>query len=254
MKLRKLEQNQRHSHDQVTPYGRETVSKKAEVTEMFDNIATSYDLLNHALSMGIDILWRRRAIRLLSAYKPKRVVDIATGTADFAIEARKLNPDEIIGIDISPKMLEVGREKIAKQDLSGLIDLREGDSEALNLETDSVDAITVGFGVRNFQNLEKGMSEILRVLKPGKAAIVLEPSYPTRFPMKQLFGLHFRYITPLIGKIISGDNAAYTYLPDSVKAFPNGKVFTDICEKVGFSKAIYKPLTFGICSMYILEK
>lgn len=238
----------------ITPYEKPEASKKAQVTEMFDNIAPSYDLLNHALSFGIDILWRRKSIRLLQKYSPKVVVDIATGTADFAIEARKLKPDSIIGIDISPQMLKVGREKIKKKGLDSLIELREGDSENLQLDTESVDAITVGFGVRNFENLLKGLQEIHRVLKPGGAVAILEPSYPTRFPMKQLFQLHFSVITPLIGKIISGDNAAYTYLPESVKAFPNGDKFLEICKKAGFSKAKYHPLTMGICSLYMLEK
>ncbi|RMG73479.1 MAG: bifunctional demethylmenaquinone methyltransferase/2-methoxy-6-polyprenyl-1,4-benzoquinol methylase UbiE [Bacteroidetes bacterium] len=221
---------------------------------MFDSIAPRYDLLNHALSLGIDILWRRKAVRLLRPYAPKRIVDMATGTADFAIEACKLNPDAIIGIDISPQMLEVGREKVRRKALDQLITLQEGDSEAIELPNDSVDAITVGFGVRNFENLRLGLSELRRILRPGGAVAILEPSYPTRFPMKQLFYLHFRVLTPLIGRLISGDNAAYTYLPDSVRAFPNGKAFTDICEEVGFSKAVYKPLTFGICSLYLLEK
>ena len=221
---------------------------------MFDNIAPSYDLLNRLLSFGIDIQWRRKAIRLLRPYAPRVVVDIATGTGDFAIEARKLTPEKIIGIDISREMLEIGREKMRRRKLDQLIDMREGDSEALDLETDSVDAVTVGFGVRNFENLPKGLGEILRVLRPGGAVVILEPSFPTRFPMKQLFYLHFRLITPLLGKLISGDNAAYTYLPDSVKAFPNGEAFTAICREVGFSRAQYIPLTFGICSLYLLEK
>lgn len=238
----------------VTPYNKPDASKKEQVAEMFDNIAPRYDLLNRLLSFGIDIQWRRKAIRLLRPYAPKIIVDIATGTGDFAIEARKLAPEKIIGIDISREMLEIGRDKMRKRKLDQLIDMREGDSEALDLETDSVDAITVGFGVRNFENLPKGLGEILRVLRPGGAVAILEPSFPTRFPMKQLFFLHFRVITPLIGKFISGDNAAYTYLPDSVKAFPNGTQFTDICKEVGFSKAQYMPLTFGICSLYLLEK
>ncbi|MEM9987482.1 MAG: ubiquinone/menaquinone biosynthesis methyltransferase, partial [Bacteroidota bacterium] len=166
----------------VIPYQGSDASKKQQVTEMFDNIAPKYDLLNHTLSLGIDFLWRRKAVKMLKAYQPQVVVDIATGTADFAIEAKSLAPQKIIGIDISPQMLAVGREKIAEKKLSGLIELREGDSENLALETDSVDAITVGFGVRNFENLEKGLAEMLRILRPGKAAVVLEPSYPTRFP------------------------------------------------------------------------
>ncbi len=221
---------------------------------MFDNIAPKYDLLNHTLTLGIDFLWRRKAIKLLKPYQPQLVVDIATGTADFAIEAKSLSPEKIIGIDISPQMLAVGREKISEKKLSELIELREGDSENLALETNSVDAITVGFGVRNFENLEKGLAEMLRVLRPGKAAVILEPSYPTRFPMKQLFNFYFRRLTPLIGRLVSGDGSAYTYLGDSVKAFPQGKAFTDICLKVGYKRAKYVPLTFGICSLYLLEK
>ncbi|MEM6262076.1 MAG: bifunctional demethylmenaquinone methyltransferase/2-methoxy-6-polyprenyl-1,4-benzoquinol methylase UbiE [Bacteroidota bacterium] len=238
----------------VTPYGRAGNSKKAEVEEMFDNIAPKYDLLNHLLTFGIDIQWRKRCIRELRKYNPKVVVDIATGTADFAVAAKKLNPDQIIGIDISNEMLEVGRVKIKQKKLDHLIELRQGDSEALQLEDNSVDAITVGFGVRNFENLKLGLSEMLRVLRPGGGVAILEPSFPTAFPMKQLFQFYFAYITPLIGKMVSGDTAAYTYLPASVKAFPNGNEFTQICKEVGYSKAIYKPLTFGSCSMYILEK
>ena len=238
----------------VTPYQHEDISKKDQVTEMFDNIAPSYDLLNHALSFGIDVLWRRKAIRMLKPYSPKRIVDIATGTGDFAVEARRLQPDEIIGIDISPGMLEVGKEKMRKKKLDALVKMELGDSENMTFADESVDAITVGFGVRNFENLPKGLGEMHRVLKKGAAAVILEPSFPTRFPLKQLFYLHFRIITPLIGKLISGDDAAYTYLPESVKAFPNGKAFTDICREVGFSKAEYHPLTLGICSLYLLEK
>lgn len=241
-------------HDHITPYKNPEASKKAQVTEMFDNIAPNYDLLNHSLSMGIDILWRKKAISLLKAYQPKTMVDIATGTGDFAIASRALKPNKIIGIDISPKMLEVGKVKIKKKNLDELIEMRVGDSEDLKIDSNCIDAVTVGFGVRNFENLRKGLGEILRILKPGGAVAILEPSYPTRFPMKQLFHIHFRYITPIIGKWISGDNAAYTYLPESVKAFPNGKDFTDICREVGFKKVVYKPLTFGICSLYLLEK
>ena len=204
--------------------------------------------------MGIDILWRRKAVKMLGEYNPKTIVDIATGTGDFAVEASKLNPNKIIGIDISPKMLEVGRVKMKKKGLDELIEMRVGDSEALDIDSGCIDAVTVGFGVRNFENLRKGLGEILRILRPGGAVAILEPSYPTRFPLKQLFHIHFRYITPFIGKLISGDNSAYTYLPESVKAFPNGKDFTDICREVGFKKVLYKPLTFGICSLYLLEK
>ena len=241
-------------HDHITPYQDKEASKKAQVTEMFDNIAPKYDLLNHSLSMGIDILWRRKAVKMLGEYNPQTIVDIATGTGDFAVEDSNLNPNKIIGIDISPKMLEVGRVKMKKKGLDELIEMRVGDSEALDIDSGCIDAVTVGFGVRNFENLRKGLGEILRILRPGGAVAILEPSYPTRFPLKQLFHIHFRYITPFIGKLISGDNSAYTYLPESVKAFPNGKDFTDICREVGFKKVLYKPLTFGICSLYLLEK
>lgn len=238
----------------VKPFNRQDSSKKAEVEEMFDGIAPRYDLLNHLLTMGIDIGWRKRAIRELKQYEPQLIVDIATGTADFAVEALALNPGKVIGIDISNEMLRVGREKIQKKGFSDTIELLQGDSEDLKLDSNSVDAITVGFGVRNFENLEKGLSEIHRVLRPGKAAVILEPSFPDKFPLKQLFTFYFRYITPLIGRAVSGSDAAYKYLPESVRAFPNGQDFLDICKKVGFTKTIYQPLTFGACSFYLIEK
>lgn len=238
----------------VTPYKSEESSKKAQVAEMFDNIATSYDFLNHFLSMGIDILWRRKAVKMLRKYEPKIMLDIATGTGDFAKESLKLNPDKVIGVDISENMLEVGRKKFKKAGLSDRIEMKYGDSENLEFEDNSIDSITVGFGVRNFENLEKGLKEMHRVLKPGKAAVILEPAIPKYFPMRQLFFIYFRGILPLIGKLVSKDNRAYTYLPESVRAFPHGKNFTTICEKVGFNKANYKALTFGICALYLLEK
>ena len=238
----------------ITPYEASNESKKGQVKEMFDNIAPRYDLLNRALSLGIDISWRRKAIRLLKPYSPKSVLDLATGTADFAIEARKLKPDSIVGIDIAPQMLEVGREKISKAELDGLIELKTGDAEHIEYPDSSFDAITIGFGVRNFENLNKGLEEIYRVLSPGGAVAILEPAFPTQFPIKQLFQFHFNVMTPLIGKWISGDQAAYEYLPNSVKAFPTGKEFVQICETAGFSSAKHIPLTFGICALYLLEK
>lgn len=238
----------------VTPYQDEERSKKEQVTEMFDNIAPSYDFLNHSLSLGIDILWRRKAIKLLSAYKPERVLDIATGTGDFALEAMKLEPKEIIGLDISPGMLEVGRKKIAKRNLSEKISMVVGDSEDLPFEDNSMGAVTVGFGVRNFEHLEVGLGEILRVLKPGHAVAILEPAVPAKFPMKQLFNIYFKGILPFFGRLVSGDKRAYTYLPESVRAFPHGSEFVEICQKVGFKKCEFKPLTFGICALYLCEK
>lgn len=238
----------------VTPYQSSTESKKGQVKEMFDNIAPKYDLLNRALSLGIDVSWRRKAVKLLEPYAPKRVLDLATGTADFAIEARKLSPEQIVGVDIAPQMLEVGREKISKMGLDPLIELQTGDAERLNFEDGYFDAITIGFGVRNFENLDKGLAEVHRVLRPGGAVAILEPAFPTKFPMKQAFQFHFNVLTPLIGKWISGDDAAYEYLPNSVKAFPTGKEFVEICHKAGYSQAKFIPLTFGICALYLLEK
>lgn len=238
----------------VTPYQDADRSKKEQVTEMFDNIAPSYDFLNHALSMGIDIRWRRKAIKLLKPYKPEIVLDIATGTGDFALEAIKLEPQKVIGLDISAGMLEVGRKKIAKRQLSERIEMVLGDSEDLPFDDDSIGAVTVGFGARNFEHLEVGLGEILRVLKPGHAAAILEPAVPSKFPMKQLFSIYFRGLLPFFGRLVSGDRRAYTYLPESVKAFPNGDDFVAICKKVGFRKCTYQPLTLGICSLYILEK
>jgi demethylmenaquinone methyltransferase/2-methoxy-6-polyprenyl-1,4-benzoquinol methylase len=238
----------------ITPYKEADRSKKAQVTEMFDNIAPSYDFLNHFLSLGIDILWRRRAIRMLQPYKPEIVLDIATGTGDFAVEAVKLKPKKIIGLDISPGMLEVGKKKVSKKGHADLIEMVIGDSEDLPFESNSIGAVTVGFGVRNFEHLEVGLGEILRVLKPGAAAIILEPAVPKRFPMKQLFTFYFKGVLPLLGRLFSGDRRAYTYLPESVKAFPHGKDFVAICEKVGFSKCTFVPLSSGICALYQLEK
>jgi demethylmenaquinone methyltransferase/2-methoxy-6-polyprenyl-1,4-benzoquinol methylase len=238
----------------VTPYQDQQRSKKEQVTEMFDSIAPRYDFLNHFLSLGIDILWRRKAIKMLKPYKPEIVLDIATGTGDFAIEATRLKPKEIIGLDISAGMLEVGRKKISKKGLDAIIRMVQGDSEDLPFEDNSIGAITVGFGVRNFENLEKGLGEMLRVLKPGGAVVILEPAVPKRFPMKQLFGLYFRGILPLVGRMVSRDSRAYTYLPESVKAFPNGKDFVSICEKTGYKTSRYQPLSFGICALYLLEK
>lgn len=238
----------------VTPYQDSSQSKKEQVTEMFDNISGGYDTLNHTLTMGIDFWWRKKAVQQLADTSPKLILDIATGTADFAISAIRLNPDQVIGLDISPKMLEVGRDKIAKKGLDKRIELIEGDSENLPFADNHVDAVTVGFGVRNFENLKLGLSEILRVMKPGAKAVILEPAFPKSFPLKQLFTFYFRYITPLIGKIISGDDAAYTYLPESVRAFPEGEEFLTICKEVGFSEGVSKPMTLGSCAMYVLTK
>lgn len=238
----------------VTPYSKSDSSKKEQVEEMFDSIAPRYDLLNHMLTMGVDIQWRKKAINKLKPYQPKIILDMATGTGDFAVAALKINPEKVIGMDISNEMLRVGREKMKKKGVSDRIEMVQGDSEAIKLEDNSVDAITVGFGVRNYENLKLGLSEMHRVLRPGGAVVILEPSFPDRFPLKQMFQLYFRVFTPIIGKLVSGNDAAYKYLPESVRAFPNGKDFTDICDEVGYKSATYYPLTFGSCSLYLLEK
>lgn len=238
----------------VKPYRDSDKSRKAQITEMFDSIAPSYDFLNHFLSMGIDILWRKKAIRMLRLQNPERIIDIATGTGDFAIEAMKIKPKEVIGLDISPGMLEVGRAKIRKKNLQDKIRMDLGESENLPYPDNFSDGITVGFGARNFENLEKGLEEIHRVLKKGGRAVILEPSFPRTFPMKQLFRFYFQYILPLLGRLFSKDSHAYTYLPESVAAFPEGEAFLKICRKAGFTKVEWHPLTFGICALYLLEK
>lgn len=223
---------------------------------MFNNIAHSYDFLNHFFSLGIDVLWRKKAIRILKKENPKLVLDVATGTGDFALEAvrMKLGADKIIGVDISEGMLEVGRKKIAERNLSDKIEMRTGDSENLPFTSDYFDAFTVAFGVRNFQNLEAGLSEMLRVLKPGSLGIVLEFSKPAKFPMKQLFGFYFKRVMPSIGKMVSKDHRAYTYLPESVQAFPSGEKFLDVMTRVGYKDVKRISLSGGIASIYLGRK
>lgn len=222
---------------------------------MFDNIAPSYDLLNRLLSLGIDRSWRKKAIRLLDPAKAKTVLDVATGTADVAIEiARQLKPEKIIGVDIAQQMLEIGREKVSKRGLAEVIELQLGDSENLPFESNTFDAITVAFGVRNFEDLGKGLSEMQRVLKPGGKLVVLEFSRPRIFPFKQLFNLYFRYLLPLIGRLTSKDPKAYSYLYESVQAFPDRENFVTELGKAGFTEASYRPLTLGICSIYSASK
>jgi len=221
---------------------------------MFDNISPRYDFLNHFLSFGIDILWRKKAIKLLRKEKPQMILDVATGTGDFAIEARSLKPQQIIGVDISAGMIGIGKEKIKKLKLGHLIELQLGDSEKLNFEDNTFDAVTVSFGVRNFEDLGKGLADINRVLKVGGTAVILEFSKPRRFPVKQLYNFYFKYILPLLGKLISKDNSAYTYLPESVQAFPDGEKFIQVFQKAGFKETRWIPLSFGISSIYIGKK
>lgn len=238
----------------VVPYKEQEASKKEQVADMFNNISPKYDLLNHVLSLGIDILWRKKAIKLLKPQQPKKILDVATGTADFAIESLAINPDKVVGVDISEGMLSVGKKKIAKMGLEDKIELKLGDSEKLPFSNEQFDAVIVSFGVRNFENLEKGLSDIHRVLKKDGTLVVLEFSQPESFPFKQIYNFYFKYILPLIGKVISKDNAAYTYLPESVKVFPYGNEFTGILDKIGFKQTQCKPLTFGISSIYMGRK
>jgi demethylmenaquinone methyltransferase/2-methoxy-6-polyprenyl-1,4-benzoquinol methylase len=238
----------------VVPYKEEKSAKKEQVARMFDNISPNYDFLNHFLSLGIDRGWRRKAISLLKSVHPKEMLDVATGTGDFALAALKLNPDKITGVDISEGMLEIGRKKIKARGLNDRIVLLTGDSENLPFAENKFDAVTVAFGVRNFENLEKGLSEIFRVMKPGATLVVLEFSKPARFPFKQFYNFYFKAILPLIGRIVSKDKSAYTYLPESVQAFPDGKRFEGILIKVGFKNTTCTSLTFGISSIYTGQK
>ncbi|MFT4032828.1 MAG: bifunctional demethylmenaquinone methyltransferase/2-methoxy-6-polyprenyl-1,4-benzoquinol methylase UbiE [Siphonobacter sp.] len=238
----------------VVPYKQEDSSKKEQVAKMFDNISHRYDFLNHFMSLGIDILWRKKAINLLKPEKPQTILDIATGTGDFALEALKLNPKKIVGVDISEGMLSHGREKMKRLGVENIIDLQKGDSEKLSFADNSFDAVIVSFGVRNFEDLEKGLSDMNRVLRPGGTCVVLEFSKPKGFLFKQLYNFYFKYITPTIGKWVSKDRVAYSYLPESVQAFPDGQDFLNIYERVGFRQTKCIPLTFGISSIYIGKK
>ena len=237
----------------VTPYN-QTESKKEQVAEMFNNISQRYDLLNHILSLGIDILWRRKAIKLLQEVKPDKVLDVATGTGDFAIEALRLKPTKITGIDISQGMLDMGKIKMKDKGYDSKIEMLLGDSENLPFNDNMFDAITVGFGVRNFENLEKGITEMHRVLSEKGKIAILEFSKPRKFPIKQFYNFYFLNVLPAIGKLISKDPRAYTYLPESVKAFPDGEDFVSIMQKCGYKEVKQIPLTFGIASIYIGKK
>jgi len=239
---------------QVTPYKDSDQQKKQQVEQMFDNIAPKYDFLNHFLSLGIDKLWRKKAVSILSDFRSEILLDVATGTGDFAVAAAKLNPKKIIGFDISEQMLAVGRTKVKRLGLDQIIEFRKGDSEAMPFQTEQFDAITVAFGVRNFENLEGGLQEFFRVLKPDGVVIILEFSKPKYFPMKQFYLFYFFKILPFIGRMISKDSSAYSYLPESVMAFPDDQKFLDVLQKVGFSRTTQKRLTFGIATIYIAQK
>ena len=242
-------------HDKVVPLKDSELSKKEQVADMFDNIAYRYDFLNRFLSVGIDVLWRKKAIRQLKDINPKIILDVATGTADVAImTAQILEPEKIIGIDISDGMLNFGRKKINKLGLATLIELLNGDSETIKFDDNSFDAVTVAFGVRNFQNLEKGLSEIKRVLKPGGRLVVLEFSKPKALLVKQLYNVYMNVVAPGMGRLFSKNRNAYKYLDESIKKFPEGKNFTTILDNLGYTNTYCKPLSFGICSIYCGEK
>ncbi len=234
----------------IKPIQTSGASKKQQVEEMFDSISGRYDFLNHFLSMGIDRSWRKKAISELKDLRPALILDMATGTGDLAFEALSLKPDKVIGIDLSEGMLEVGRKKIHAAGKSGVIELYKGDSEALSFADNTFDACTVGFGVRNFENLDKGLSEIYRVLKPGAKFVVLEFSKPRIFPVRQLYNFYFNTILPFWGRYISKNRSAYTYLPESVKHFPDGEAFIKHLKDIGFKHTTSRALTFGICSIY----
>jgi demethylmenaquinone methyltransferase / 2-methoxy-6-polyprenyl-1,4-benzoquinol methylase len=229
-------------------------SKKGQVEEMFNNISPKYDLLNHLLSANIDKLWRRKTIKMLEPYQPELILDIATGTADFAVAATRINGAKVVGIDISEGMLEVGRRKIQRKALANIIELIKADSEKLPFENNTFDSAIVGFGVRNFENLKKGLSEIKRVLKPGGVFFILEFSKPTQSPYKQFYQFYFTKVLPFIGRQISKDNNAYTYLPESVNEFPDGDKFLTILADVGFVQNKCFLQTFGIASIYEAHK
>ncbi len=240
-----------YPHDTVVPFKGSLLGKKQQVEDMFNKIATRYDFLNRFLSGGADRRWRRAAIRELETIHPGLILDVATGTADLPVMMAKfLRPEKITGIDISTGMLGLGKQKIAKLGLNPLITLLEGDSEAINFPGASFEAVTVAFGVRNFQNLEKGLSEMFRVLKPGGKVMILEFSRPRKGPFLPLYKIYLRYLAPRIGKIVSGNLDAYQYLNDSVNAFPEGDVFEDILEETGFINTYSKKLSLGICTIY----
>lgn len=238
----------------VNPYNDSKLGKKQQVAEMFNSIAPKYDFLNHWLSFGIDKLWRKKAIKLLKPLKPSVILDVATGTGDFALEAMKLSPEKIIGMDISEGMMKIASRKIADLHLDKTISFEVGDSEEMRFDSESMDAITVGFGVRNFEHLEKGLSEFHRVLRKGGVACILEFSKPKKFPIKQLYRFYSYYVLPIWGRLISKDQRAYTYLPESVSVFPDGDEFISILKNVGFDSVKEYRLTFGIATIYFAVK
>ena len=244
----------KYPQESIKPYNEEE-KKSVQVERMFDNIAPAYDQLNHTLSWGIDKSWRKKAIQWLKPFNPQRMMDVATGTGDFAIQAcRVLNPKELIGTDISEGMMNVGRQKVKEAGLESRISFAKEDCTALSFPDNRFDAITVAFGVRNFEDLDKGLREMHRVLDSEGKLVILELSEPEWFPMKQLYALYSKVVIPTLGKLLSKDRSAYTYLPQSIKAFPQGEVMKEIILKAGFKEACFKRLTLGICTLYTATK
>lgn len=243
-----------YKQEEIKPYGKEGEKGKL-VEEMFDNIAPTYDTLNHRLSWDIDKGWRKKAIRQLLPFQPKAILDIATGTGDFAIlSAKELRPQRMIGIDISEGMMKIGQKKVEAEGLQHIVSFKKDDCTHLSFADNSFDAVTAAFGIRNFQNLDQGLSEMYRVLKPNGHLSIVELTTPVSFPMKQLFKLYSHTILPVYGKLISKDTSAYSYLTKTIEAFPQGEVMLDILRKAGFKNASFKRLTFGICTMYFATK
>lgn len=243
-----------YEQEKIKPYEGES-DKAVQVEQMFDNIAPTYDKLNHRLSWNIDRLWRRKAIKQLASGNPKIMLDIATGTGDFAIQAAQmLHPDSLIGADISEKMMQVGQKKVEKAGLGNVISFQREDCTNLSFADNTFDAVTAAFGIRNFSDLDKGLSEMCRILKPGGQLSIVELTSPQRFPMKQLFKVYSHSFLPLYGKLISKDQSAYNYLTATIEAFPQGERMMEILRKAGFKKTSFKRLTFGICTMYHAEK
>ena len=238
----------------ITPYKESSLSKKEQVTQMFDTISGNYDGLNRVISFGIDVKWRKKVLQIVKASNPKTILDIATGTGDLAILMAETKAEKIIGLDISVGMLEVGKQKIASKKLSQKIEMMVGDSEKMPFEDNTFDAITVAFGIRNFENLEKGLAEILRVLKPNGTFVILETSNPTKSPFKQGYVFYTKNILPLIGKLFSKDNVAYGYLSESAAVFPFGEALNNILKKTGFINVVDMPQTFGVATIYSASK
>ena len=240
--------------EKITPYKDSALGKKQQIAKMFDTISNEYDDLNRVISFGIDIKWRKKVVQIISKKEPTNILDIATGTGDLAINLTQTNATQIIGLDISEGMLDVGRKKIAKKQLNNTIDMIVGDSENLPFDDNSFDAITVAFGVRNFENLEIGLAEILRVLKPKGIFVVLETSVPVKFPFKQGYYIYTKALLPLIGRLFSKDKSAYRYLSESASKFPYGQAFNNILNKTGFINSEALPQTFGVATIYTATK